>query len=151
MIQFATYPSPVGPLEIGCEENRIVCIRRGSDSESGVPTPLSDLAYRQIQEYFCGKRKTFDLPLLPKGTPFQQAVWHVLREIPYGEVRSYAQIAASIGNPKACRAVGQAVHSNPIWIVIPCHRVIGSNRSLTGYAGGLSMKEALLKIENPEA
>ena len=101
----------------------------------------------QLQEYFEGKRTSFDLPILPKGTPFQLAVWKRLLEIPYGEVRTYGQIAAEIGNPKSSRAVGQAANRNPLWIVIPCHRVIGKNHSLTGYAGGLDMKRRLLQLE----
>ena len=101
----------------------------------------------QLQEYFEGKRTSFDLPILPKGTPFQLAVWTRLLEIPYGEVRTYGQIAAEIGNSKSSRAVGQATNRNPLWIVIPCHRVIGKNHSLTGYAGGLDMKRRLLQLE----
>ena len=150
MIQYATYSSPFGALEIGCDENKVVCIRKSSMT-SHEPSALSDQVNEQLQEYFSGVRKTFDFPILLGGTPFQQAVWNALRNIPYGEVRSYKQIAESIGHPNACRAVGQAIHRNPLWIVVPCHRVIGSNHTLTGYAGGLSMKQTLLKIENPEA
>ena len=111
------------------------------------PSPLSDMVQRQLQEYFAGSRTSFDLPIKPKGTPFQLAVWQALEEIPYGETRTYGNIAAAIGNPKASRAVGMACNRNPLWIVIPCHRVVGSNHNLTGYAGGLSMKRALLELE----
>jgi methylated-DNA-[protein]-cysteine S-methyltransferase len=102
----------------------------------------------QITEYFDGKRKTFDLPLNPQGTDFQLRVWKALQNIPYGETRSYADIAAITGNPKAYRAVGMANHHNPIPIIIPCHRVIGANGSLTGYAGGLELKQRLLNLES---
>ena len=110
-------------------------------------TPLLKEAFEQLNEYFTGTRREFHLPLAPQGTPFQQAVWETLCTIPYGETRSYLQIAQLIGNPKACRAVGMANHKNPIGIIIPCHRVIGKNGNLTGYAGGLDKKENLLLLE----
>ncbi len=110
-------------------------------------TPLISSAKRQLDEYFQGKRKSFDLPLSPFGTQFQQKVWNALCTIPYGETRSYKEIAAQIQNPKGCRAVGMANNRNPIMIIIPCHRVIGSNGSLTGYAGGLDIKQWLLAHE----
>jgi len=111
-------------------------------------TPLIKDAHKQLDEYFNKKRKIFDLPLLPKGTEFQLAVWNALRTIPYGETRSYMDIAALIGNPKACRAVGMANNRNPVVIIIPCHRVIGRDKSLTGYGGGLEVKRFLLELEN---
>ena len=110
-------------------------------------TSLLDSAAAQIQEYLAGARKAFDLPLDPTGTAFERSVWEALRSIPYGETRTYGQIASRIGNVKACRAVGRAVGRNPLSIFIPCHRVIGQNGSLTGYAGGIEMKKALLGIE----
>lgn len=110
-------------------------------------TPLLLNAKKQLEEYFAKKRKAFDLLLKPEGTQFQQKIWQLLCDIPYGETRSYGQIAAAAGNPKASRAVGMANHNNPIMIVIPCHRVIGANGSLTGYAGGLGIKQALLDLE----
>jgi len=110
-------------------------------------TPLTDSAAKQLEEYFAGKRKEFDLPLNPKGTDFQRSVWEALQKIPYGEKATYSQVAQSIGKPKACRAVGMSNNRNPIWIVIPCHRVIGANGSLVGYGGGLEMKQKLLEIE----
>ena len=110
-------------------------------------TPLLLQAATQIEEYFQGKRVRFQLPLDPAGTPFQKKVWQALLTIPYGETRSYGQIAAQIGSPKACRAVGHANHCNPIPIIIPCHRVVGTSGKLTGYAGGLEAKELLLKLE----
>ena len=104
-------------------------------------------AKTELTEYFAGQRKSFDLPLEPKGTAFQQSVWRALCEIPYGETVSYGQIAERIGNKKACRAVGMANNRNPIAIIIPCHRVIGAGGKLTGYAGGLDKKEFLLELE----
>lgn len=148
MEAFAYYECPFGFLKIGHEDGRIFWAKRvdhpGSDH---CPSPVSDLAAAQFREYFEGERKSFDFPMAPKGTPFQLAVWAALLQIPYGEIRSYRDIAETIGNPKACRAVGMANNKNPIWIAIPCHRVVGSDRSLTGYAGGLDMKRALLKLE----
>jgi len=102
---------------------------------------------RQLDEYFAGKRKTFDLKLAMRGTPFQLAVWHALQRIPYGETRTYAGIANEIGRPSATRAVGAANGANPIPIIVPCHRVIGSNGSLTGFGGGIDVKRRLLEFE----
>ncbi|WP_027399442.1 methylated-DNA--[protein]-cysteine S-methyltransferase [Anaerovorax odorimutans] len=110
-------------------------------------TPLLKEAKKQLEEYFSGKRKEFDLPLAPAGTEFMKKDWQALLQIPYGETRSYKEIAAMIGKPKACRAVGMANNRNPIAIIIPCHRVIGSNGSLIGYAGGLHIKSYLLNLE----
>ena len=110
-------------------------------------TPLIKDAYRQLSEYLKGERKGFDLPLLIKGTTFQQQVWKALLEIPYGETRSYKQIAVAIGNPKAVRAVGMANNRNPLLIVVPCHRVIGADGKLVGYGAGIEMKEFLLRLE----
>ena len=104
-------------------------------------------AARELEEYFAGERRDFTLPLAPAGTPFQQRVWRALEAIPYGETRTYAQIAAAVGNPRAVRAVGGANHRNPLPVVIPCHRVIGADGSLTGYAGGLERKTLLLGLE----
>ena len=110
-------------------------------------TPLIRKANRQLSEYFAGKRTEFDLPLKPRGTEFEQSVWNALLTIPFGEVRTYGQIAALVGNPKASRAVGRANGANPICIVIPCHRVIGADGKLTGYSAGMEFKEFLLKLE----
>ena len=110
-------------------------------------TLLIKEAYRQLSEYLKGERKGFDLPLLIKGTTFQQQVWKALLEIPYGETRSYKQIAVAIGNPKAVRAVGMANNRNPLLIVVPCHRVIGANGMLVGYGAGIEKKEFLLRLE----
>jgi len=108
--------------------------------------PLPEVR-RQLDEYLAGRRRDFDLPLDPRGTEFQRLCWNALQEIPYGETRSYGQQARIIGRPQAARAVGLANHDNPIGVIIPCHRVIGANGSLTGYAGGLEMKRKLLELE----
>lgn len=110
-------------------------------------TSVIKKAYSQLKEYFDGKRKKFDLPINPKGTPFQKLVWEQLRKIPYGKTMSYKDIAIMAGNPKACRAVGMANNKNPIIIITPCHRVIGSNGSLTGFGCGLELKQKLLNLE----
>lgn len=110
-------------------------------------TDLIKKAAEQLDEYFKGRRKAFDLPLAPQGTPFQQSVWNALLKIKFGETRSYKEIAEQIGNPKAVRAVGMANNRNPISIIIPCHRVIGSDGNLVGYGGGLSIKQYLLELE----
>lgn len=113
----------------------------------GEDTPLLRRAAAQLQEYLEGSRQVFDLPLCPAGTPFQQKVWTALRHIPYGETRTYGEIAKAIGQPGAARAVGMANNRNPLLILIPCHRVVGADGSLTGYAAGLPQKEKLLKLE----
>jgi methylated-DNA-[protein]-cysteine S-methyltransferase len=114
-------------------------------------TPLLEKAGRELKEYFEGERKTFDLPLAPQGTEFLRKVWRALQDIPYGKTCTYKDIAESVGNPKACRAVGMANNRNPIPFIIPCHRVIGAGGKLVGYAGGLEMKEELLKMEKENA
>lgn len=110
-------------------------------------TDLIKESNKQLQEYLNGNREIFDIPLEPKGTQFQNKVWKALQEIPYGETCSYKDIGIKIGNIKACRAVGMANNKNPLPIFIPCHRVIGSNGKLVGYAGGLKIKEKLLELE----
>lgn len=145
-----TISSPIGTLTLTEENGKITGLRFGGVATNDT-SPVLDAAETQLREYFAGTRKSFDLPLAPSGTPFQRAVWDALCAIPYGETRTYAQIAAGIGRPKACRAVGMANNRNPIAILIPCHRVIGANGSLTGYAGGLDAKKALLALENVES
>lgn len=112
-------------------------------------TALIKETFKQLEEYLSKKRKVFDLPLVLHGTDFQIKVWKALQKIPYGQTRSYGELAAVTGNPKASRAVGMANNKNPIPVIIPCHRVIGSNGSLTGYAGGLETKKLLLDLEQP--
>ena len=111
-------------------------------------TPLIKEAMKQFEQYLAGERKEFDIAIKPQGTAFQQKVWEALRAIPYGETRSYKEIAMTIGNEKACRAVGMANNHNPILCIIPCHRVIGSNHKLVGFGCGLDVKEQLLHLEN---
>lgn len=142
-----TITSPVGALTLTEDSGSITSVHFGDSGSANDASPVLDEAEQQLQEYFAGTRRSFDLPLAPAGTPFQQAVWDALRAIPYGETRTYAQIAEAIGNPKACRAVGMANNRNPIAILIPCHRVVGANGSLTGYAGGLDVKAQLLALE----
>ncbi len=114
----------------------------------GAETPLLVRAREALLSYLAGERQGLDLPLAPVGTDFQRSVWTALKAIPYGQTRTYGEIAAAIGRPKAVRAVGQANHHNPLPIFLPCHRVVGSGGTLTGYAGGLEMKKALLALES---
>lgn len=114
----------------------------------GEETPLLRTARAQLLEYLSGTRRSFDLPLDPAGTAFQRSVWEALGSIPYGQTRTYGEVAAAVGRPSAVRAVGQANHVNPLPIFIPCHRVVGKNGALTGYAGGLDLKGALLALES---
>lgn len=108
-------------------------------------------AERQLQEYFAGERQSFDLPLAPRGEPFQQRVWRLLRQIPYGETRSYGRLAHELGSPGLAQAVGAANGRNPLSVVVPCHRVVGADGSLTGYAGGLERKRRLLELEGADS
>ena len=151
-----TVASPVGKLILVASDSGLAAIlwenddpdrvRLGSIIE-GRGHPVLIAAERQLAEYFAGERKRFDLPLDFNGTEFQKQVWSALLTIPFGETRSYAEIARMIGRPAACRAVGAANGKNPISIVAPCHRVIGANGTLTGFAGGLKAKEYLLQLE----
>lgn len=148
MIRHATYLFKFGYLRVSYDDDKLVSIRsQGQPSEESLPNKLSNQTFKQIQEYLAGERRIFDLPFHIQGTDFQVKVWKALLDIPYGETRSYGQIAAVIGQPRASQAIGGAVGRNPLWILVPCHRVIGSDGSLTGYAGGLAMKKALLNIE----
>lgn len=122
----------------------------GSDNPDDADRCVLDRAARQFDEYFAGRRRVFDLPLLTVGTPFQRAVWELLTEIPFGETRSYAWLAAQLGHPRAVRAVAAANRANALSIFIPCHRVVGSDGSLTGYAGGLAAKRLLLGLEQQQ-
>ena len=141
--------SPVGPLTLAEENGVLREVRFGRHFEKECPSasPVLLQAQQELREYFCGERKTFTVPISPGGTPFQQQCWQALLQIPYGETRTYGQQAQMIGKEKACRAVGMANHRNPISIIIPCHRVIGKNGTLTGYGGGLNIKEQLLLHE----
>ena len=144
----AYYDSPIGLLRLESDGEALCAVQR-VPARTGPERPCPVLAEtaRQLEEYFAGQRRAFDLPLRAAGTPFQQRVWAALRAIPYGQTRSYGQIAAAIGRPKACRAVGMANNRNPIMIIVPCDRVIGANGSMVGYAGGVWIKEYLLRLE----
>ena len=143
------FSCPEGRLVIGADETGICLLRFGTapDGAQMRTTPLLRRAAAQLDEYFSGRRKQFELPLSLHGTAFQLACWNALCDIPYGETRSYADIARQIGRPAACRAVGRANGRNPLSIFVPCHRVIGASGQLTGYGGGLDKKEALLRLE----
>lgn len=149
---YYVYETPVGEITICCREAAVtgVCFGRvvpdGEDMKE-IRTELSDRAFSQLMEYFEGTRTQFDLPLMMEGTEFQKKVWKALQEIPYGETRSYKEIAVMAGNEKATRAVGMANNKNPIAIIVPCHRVIGADGSLVGYGGGLDTKKRLLALE----
>ena len=155
MSLFFTYlSSPIGSLLLAADSTGLREITFPKNGTPASPQPdwiedesaLAD-TIRQLRAYFAGDLETFDLPLKPQGTPFQQRVWNELLNIPYGETISYGELATRIGNPNASRAVGLANGSNPSPIIIPCHRVIGSNGKLTGYGGGLPIKEKLLALE----
>lgn len=163
MICIQYYNSPCGELVLAsmgdelclCDWNGMPCAERNlcrigryvnADFRTE-PSSVIEQTKRQLDEYFAGSRKEFDIPLHPFGTDFQLQVWRALFDIPYGETRTYMEIALKIGNAKGVRAVAQAIGANGIDILIPCHRVVGSNNSLTGYTGGLGKKKFLLKIE----
>ena len=149
--------SPIGRLMLEEEDGALVRVAFEREIPAGIEEQAEELplqakevlekAERQLDEYFAGERKVFTVPVHLSGTGFQMKVWAALQEIPYGETATYGEIAARIGSPRACRAVGTANHNNPISIVVPCHRVIGANGSLTGYGGGLAVKDYLLKWE----
>ena len=152
---FRHIDSPIGRLLIAADDDGIRAVefpenrhpvRREGEWREG-DHPLLDEAARQLGEYFAGERRGFDLPLAPRGTEFQRKVWLALRGIPFGQTWSYAQLAKSIDNMQAMRAVGAANGRNPIPIIVPCHRVIGANGTLTGFGGGLPTKEFLLRLE----
>ncbi len=146
---FFLYESPVGLLKITYDHGAVTSLLTAQTPEpGGVPNALTNTVCDQLTAYFNGTPTAFDFPYTLHGTPFQQKVWAALTAIPYGETCSYRDIAAAVGNPKACRAVGMANHRNPILIAVPCHRVVGADGSLVGYGGGLPMKRALLALES---
>jgi methylated-DNA-[protein]-cysteine S-methyltransferase len=158
MYTMTTIDTPVGELRIIASQRGLRAILWGAEDAARIAsidpadvveerTPLLDEAVRQLQEYFAGTRRDFDLPLDPAGTPFQQSVWMVLRTIPYGQTMSYGEQARRLGDPNKARAVGAANGKNPLSIVVPCHRVVGSNGHLTGFAAGLDVKSWLLDHE----
>jgi methylated-DNA-[protein]-cysteine S-methyltransferase len=153
---FSVYRSPIGPLLMMSDGRSLTGLHTDADRHRP-PTrpdwirddnaaPFAEVV-AQLDAYFAGQRTDFDLPLAPQGTGFQMTVWRALLGIPFGETISYAELARRVGNPKASRAVGHANARNPISIIVPCHRVIGADKSLTGYAGGLDRKRALLAHE----
>lgn len=158
MYHTTTIDSPVGELRIIAGERGLRAVLWGAEDAARIAgideedlvderTPLLDEAVRQLQEYFDGTRREFDLPLDPAGTPFQQSAWNVLRTIPYGKTMSYGEQARRLGDPNKARAVGAANGKNPLSIVVPCHRVIGSGGELTGFAAGVDVKSWLLDHE----
>jgi methylated-DNA-[protein]-cysteine S-methyltransferase len=149
MLYFYSYKTVLGSLWIYAGDSNITNVSFEKIQIDSVEkeTELIKMAYCQLNEYFKGMRDKFNLPLKPDGTQFQKSVWEALLKIPYGQTRSYKQIAEEVGAARAARAVGMANNKNPIAIIIPCHRVIGAGGKLTGYAGGLDKKELLLKLE----
>ncbi|MDR1528653.1 MAG: methylated-DNA--[protein]-cysteine S-methyltransferase [Puniceicoccales bacterium] len=142
------HETDIGPLTITAENDHIVGIDFGViPSANYVNTPVIDEAFRQLSEYFAGKRKIFNLPLKLLGTDFQKSTWEALLTIPYGQRATYGDIARMMDKRKAYRAVGMACHRNPISVVIPCHRIIGASGNLTGYGGGIDIKAWLLGLE----
>lgn len=144
--------TPVGTLVFEAQNNTVCAIHLATELDAAVPfsAPESSAlvtAAREMTEYFEGKRTTFSFPMQAEGTPFQHQVWQALNTIPYGETRTYGDIALQVGNPKGARVVGGACNRNPLWIAVPCHRVLGAGGSLTGYAYGIGMKKALLALE----
>lgn len=145
---FYHYDTPIGPLTLESDGDFLTHIRFGTIGDAfEVPSPVLLQAERELDEYFLGSRKEFTVPLKMDGTPFQMACWEALKAIPYGETRTYGDIAAAVGRPKAVRAVGMANNVNPIPIIVPCHRVIGKDGNLRGYADGVPAKICLLQIE----
>lgn len=142
------YNTPIGKIELVETNNKITAAHFNAIEKNDMKeTDILKEAGKQLHEYFSGQRQSFDLPLNPQGTEFQIKVWAALQEIPYGKTATYKDIAQIINKPKGCRAVGMANNKNPLPIFIPCHRVIGTNGKLVGYAGGLSTKEKLLELE----
>lgn len=149
-MDFFLFDTPLGPMALEGEGDVVTGLRlpgRPMPRRASHPTPLLEQGREELLEYLAGERQHFDLPLSPAGTPFQHRVWQALAEIPYGQTCTYRDIAQAVGCPKGFRAVGMANHRNPIPIFIPCHRVVGADGSLTGYAGGLELKRQLLTLE----
>ena len=143
--------TPIGRILLEADENGVCALRFHACKAVSDAHPVLDMAELELNEYFAGRRRRFSVPLSIHGTDFQKKVWRALTEIPYGATASYLDIAEAVGNPKACRAVGMANHVNPLPVFVPCHRVVGKNGKLTGYAGGLEMKQFLLELERTHA
>lgn len=147
-MDFAIYEFPFGFLKIGYRGDVLLLLEKIDEkSDDGIKTDFTELVYKEVMEYLDGERTSFDFVYELDGTEFQKKVWEQLTCIPYGETRTYKEVAIAIGNPRASRAVGMANNKNPIIIVVPCHRVIGKNGKLIGYAGGIDMKKELLDLE----
>lgn len=144
----AVYAFPFGFLKIGYRGEVLLLLQKVDEpNDIGKKTDFTDYVYSEITEYLKGERTSFDVAYELEGTEFQKKVWEELTKIPYGETRTYKEIAVAIGNPNACRAVGMANNKNPLMMIVPCHRVIGANGKLVGYGGGLAMKRELLAME----
>jgi methylated-DNA-[protein]-cysteine S-methyltransferase len=154
MIYQTVLPSPIGPLRATAEDDQLIGLSTDAPAASGTHIERNDdnalfrRLHAQLESYWKGQAVVFDVPIALRGTPFQTRVWNALRDIPYGHTISYGELARRVGQPTAVRAVGRANGANPIAIVIPCHRVIGGDGSLTGYAGGLDRKRTLLLLED---
>ena len=147
-LDFAVYAFPFGFLKIGYQVEALLLLQKIDESQNvGKKTDFTERVYTEVMEYLKGERTTFDIAYELEGTAFQKKVWQELTKIPYGETRTYKEIAIAIGNPNASRAVGMANNKNPLMIVVPCHRVTGTNGKLVGYGGGIAMKRELLAME----
>ena len=148
-LTYFPYLTPFGPVTIAADGRALTGLAFEERDYPGQrrPTELTNRAANELQEYLAGKRRAFDLPLAPAGTDFQKRVWRALQDIPYGQTRSYSEVADAIGRPSACRAVGSANGKNPIPILIPCHRVVAASGALGGYAWGPRVKQQLLDLE----
>lgn len=155
MLHYQEIGTPICPLIVAADGEALVAVRLATSGRAPEPdpawqnlvTPLLSRCIEQLQQYFRRERRELSVPCRPAGTDFQQGVWRSLREIPFGQTWTYGQLAERLGRPEAVRAVGQAIRANPVPIIIPCHRVVGSDGSLTGYAGGLWRKKYLLELE----
>ncbi|MEA2440367.1 MAG: methylated-DNA-[protein]-cysteine S-methyltransferase [Thermoleophilaceae bacterium] len=147
MTSSTQFSSTVGPLTLEGDDRTLTRIGFGEPAAPQGDAAAVASAATQLEQYFAGERTDFDVDLELDGTPFERRVWEEVRAIPYGETATYAEIARRVGRPSACRAVGRANGRNPVAVIVPCHRVVGSDGSLTGYAGGIEMKRALLDLE----
>ena len=152
LVEHVSVETPIGRLVISAKNGSVYSVRLAKVEEQPIApqnatNPILRLAAQEFSEYFAGERTTFSFPMDGEGTPFQKSVWQALFEIPFGETRTYGEIASAVKNPKGSRAVGMACNKNPIMIAVPCHRVVGAGGKLTGYAYGTSMKQQLLALE----
>lgn len=150
-MNYSCLQTPWGTWQVTASETGVTGVWSAFTSKSETGSRLTAQAVQELTEYFAGMRKSFSVPLDLQGTAFQQQVWRELRNIPWGETRSYSEIAQAIGRPRAVRAVAQAIGKNPCLILVPCHRVLGRDGSLTGFSAGLALKESLLYLEHPES